>query len=555
MASLELPSIGTRLSYSGHLGTVRFVGPVDGTQGVWLGVEWDDPKRGKHDGVKDGKRYFSCLVPNSGSFIRPSPAVSYGVSFLSALTAKYIDIPHGDTATEKIVLGSSNGAIEVEAVGLDKIRGKLARLERLREVSLDGECVSKADLPGEIERTCPGIRGLDLSKNLLPTWDVVASIATELRDLRSLSLNQNRLRPPQLLRPGTTAFQRLEDLQLNGTLTTWDEFRTILIYLPSLRTIELGYNRLQNLVTEQDPQGSPRGGTNATLHSVNLDSNNLDSFGDICAAMRSLLGIRRLVLTSNYIASISSAVSPPEGQAGEDSPVGGLTHLALAFNRLADWHDIDTLTRWCPQLESLTLAGNPLVEDPTHKPHARSFTIAKVPSLRVLDGATVTPKERTDSELLYLSYISKQPLSDDAKRAAHPQWQALCTKHGVSDAPTSSATQEMPDTLSNRLINVRIYHATSAPPRSLPSAEVEDYLRGCRTNVSLRVLSTMTVRTFRLKALKTFKIPKTQQNAAKLWMLLRDGQFVEMDEEYAGRDLSWWGVEENTLCVISTSEQ
>ena len=103
--------------------------------------------------------------------------------------------------------------------------------------------------------------------------------------------------------------------------------------------------------------------------------------------------------------------------------------------------------------------------------------------------------------------------------------------------------------------DVRIYHTTGVPPRNLPSSEVEDYLRSCCTNVTLRVLSTMTVRTFRLKALKTFKIPRAQQSVAKLWMLLRDGQFVEMDEEYAGRDLSWWGVEEDTLCVISTPEQ
>lgn len=47
--------------YSGHIGTVRFVGQVDGTAGVWLGVEWDDPERGKHDGTKDGNRYFSCV--------------------------------------------------------------------------------------------------------------------------------------------------------------------------------------------------------------------------------------------------------------------------------------------------------------------------------------------------------------------------------------------------------------------------------------------------------------------------------------------------------------
>lgn len=56
-----VPSLGTRFSLSGYTGTVRYVGEVDGTHGTWLGVEWDDQGRGKHDGIKDGKRYFSCL--------------------------------------------------------------------------------------------------------------------------------------------------------------------------------------------------------------------------------------------------------------------------------------------------------------------------------------------------------------------------------------------------------------------------------------------------------------------------------------------------------------
>ena len=60
-ATHSLPLVGARLVHSGYIGTVRFVGAVDATQGTWLGVEWDDPKRGKHDGVKDGRRYFTCL--------------------------------------------------------------------------------------------------------------------------------------------------------------------------------------------------------------------------------------------------------------------------------------------------------------------------------------------------------------------------------------------------------------------------------------------------------------------------------------------------------------
>lgn len=57
----ELPTVGARINHSGNLGTIRFVGNVLKTTGIWLGVEWDDPQRGRHDGVKDGHRYFSCL--------------------------------------------------------------------------------------------------------------------------------------------------------------------------------------------------------------------------------------------------------------------------------------------------------------------------------------------------------------------------------------------------------------------------------------------------------------------------------------------------------------
>lgn len=52
--------IGQRLSFDGALCTVRYIGPVADTQKDWLGVEWDDPSRGKHDGEHKGVKYFSC---------------------------------------------------------------------------------------------------------------------------------------------------------------------------------------------------------------------------------------------------------------------------------------------------------------------------------------------------------------------------------------------------------------------------------------------------------------------------------------------------------------
>ena len=97
----------------------------------------------------------TCLgvgrVPNSGSFIRPTaPNLDYGRSFLRALVDKYVELPQGSSGSEYVTLGSSNGSIRVEAVNLDKIRGKFSNLERLREISLDREGVSCQDEAGAI---------------------------------------------------------------------------------------------------------------------------------------------------------------------------------------------------------------------------------------------------------------------------------------------------------------------------------------------------------------------------------------------------------------------
>ena len=149
----------------------------------------------------------SLRTPGAGSFIRPLPSLqNYGKTFLSALIDKYVEQPCGSGTSETVVLGSSNGAIHVEAVNLDKIRKKFSNLQRLQEVSLDKEGVSQADTPGELREKLPSessdcsifpsdvcivdqdVRGVDLSYSLIPSWDVVIQIAIELRSLERLSL-------------------------------------------------------------------------------------------------------------------------------------------------------------------------------------------------------------------------------------------------------------------------------------------------------------------------------------------------------------------------------
>ncbi|CCF32093.1 tubulin-specific chaperone E [Colletotrichum higginsianum] len=190
---MPMPSnshIGQRLSYDGALCTVRYIGPVTGTSGTWLGVEWDDSGRGKHDGQHGDVRYFSCLSknPNAASFVRPSRPADASQSFVAALHGKYNAeaVAERESQIQIVFFGTK----PAEEVGFDKIRRQLARVEDLTIVILDGARVAVDAAPGDkgVKETSPLIAELDISRNLFEEFGQVVKICQELDSLRSLRL-------------------------------------------------------------------------------------------------------------------------------------------------------------------------------------------------------------------------------------------------------------------------------------------------------------------------------------------------------------------------------
>uniref|UniRef100_A0A8C0MF07 Tubulin-specific chaperone E n=1 Tax=Canis lupus familiaris TaxID=9615 RepID=A0A8C0MF07_CANLF len=185
--------IGRRVEVNGEHATVRFSGIVPPVAGLWLGVEWDNPERGKHDGSHDGTVYFKCRHPTGGSFIRPNK-VNFGVDFLTAVKNRYVleDAPEEDGKGQIIIIGNK----PVETIGFDSIIKQQSQLSKLQDISLRNCAVNCAGDKGAIAKACPNIRKVDLSRNLLSSWDEVLDIADQLKHLEVLNLSENKLSFP-----------------------------------------------------------------------------------------------------------------------------------------------------------------------------------------------------------------------------------------------------------------------------------------------------------------------------------------------------------------------
>ncbi|CAI6247490.1 unnamed protein product [Periconia digitata] len=510
--------LGKRLSYDGQLCTVRYIGEVQGTNGEWLGVEWDDPKRGKHSGDHGGIRYFECLRKNAtaASFIRPTRKTDTPRSFVEALKAKYAsedfedpDVkivfttqPGGNARHRPSQLNKPKSSIrisgkEVEEVGFDKIRKQLAALSELKIIILDGFCMErpiarrKSGVDSwpvglfDIKEASPKAIELDLSRNLFEEWREIASICEQLENLKSLRVDGTRFRDTTLTASEVTrchaAFANIKHLKLEDTLLSWESITRISNLFSGLVTLVASSNLFANLPTMHAP--------NSMITDLSLEDNiftNLSSLGPLV----SLPNLRRLSLKSNKISSIKSSgsqLTPVFSQSVAD--------LDLSYNEIDRWSFVDGLQHTFPGLNSLRISHNPLFTS-LRAPDGKAMTaddgyvlvLARLKGIETLNFSKVLPKERLDAESYYLSLVAKEvsfaPDADEEKiLRTHPRWKELCEEYGEPLIQRSS-NQVNPNSLAARLMQLELYQPAGKRVKvEIPKSATAYTLLGvvCRT--------------------------------------------------------------------------
>jgi len=553
-------------------GFVRYVGPVcsDKKQPdrVWIGVEWDDVTRGKHDGsAVDAAgatvRYYTC-AQGAGSFVKPR-TVTGASSITDALRNRYE--PHDGLTGSSHILGSASTSsgqeIKIELVGTDKIRER-QKLVDLTTATLVETTAGNAGETGELKRCCPNLVALDLDHTLVTSWsDVVTGIGAELA-LHTLRLGRNPLSGLEKIAPGAVAaaFPALRILSLNGTRTSWPTVRRLLVELPVLTELYLAGNAIGTLgfaeimghgdgagdATLDATRGAARAGLER-LEVLDLAGNGIASWAaDGLLELATLPRLETLVLDGNALCDfdgVYDAAAPEEATAARFS---ALRCLALNDNAFASWETLDALDH-LPALTDLRLLRNPITRESGPR-RSRQTLIARIAKLQRLNNSEVRVRERREVEQLYLKQLLTKVYEAAgaggitgegaaaaeavrvAARASHPRFDALMALHPeiasmiAATAARARKAGAAGSGLGRNVVKIE-----------LGSSAVESMAMPLKTK---RLLRSMKITNVKVLCAKLFKLDVSKQ---RLYLHERSHPLpIELDDDE--RDLDYFGVQD-----------
>lgn len=575
--------VGCRVQTNdGARATVRYVGAVDGQEGEWVGVEWDDPGRGKHDGSHGGKRYFECVASseNAGSFVR-THKIRPSVTFSQAIQSKYLDgksvnvasragagagtsertnanepepgpdgkegAAGGEEEGAGLYVQSSNGQkIEIELC-LKKDDDPVKALTALDRIYLPDAAIHTAGVPGEASScgvVASKLKILDLAGNLLADWPAVARFGEEFPNLVNLDLSHIRAAWPTSPPASPSPFANLSVLVMNRSGVTWQQAACLIGTLPSLTELSVagcGIDRLgegEGLV-----DGSAPGF--AALKALNLEDNHISDWAQV-ERLAFLPALERLLMGGNKLPRVAYPFHLiPEGAATR--PFACLNALLLANNAVDGWDSVDALNDF-PQLAEVRLTGNPV----TASAATRHEIVARVARLSSLNGSLIADQERKDAEIRYLRRVlglvkgaeaaggsgpdgapgtDRAPQSgSEAVAALHPRMQALIGSYGelsthVTRGPGTGKMGE--DMLSLTLTCVAASAGEKAPQTK-------------------KVPMTLTVGKLKLLCEKLFKVKADAQQLYYKEPYMAMPELLEPDDY----DISYLGVRDGASILV-----
>lgn len=271
------------------------------------------------------------------------------------------------------------------------------------------------------ERVCRFLANaklLDLSENLISSWEKILKFLKVLKNVREVNLSNNFLASI----PETAECEPVENVKVvvlnNCDITGSSVLFFIDKMFPNLQELYLYGNRIE-LSGKCDCLSFQN------LEILDMGSNGLCCWSSVCKTFGMVPKLKTLQLEDNLITDLTDTGS-------EDAFYHSLEHLNLGNNSIADWTSIQCLSGF-PSLTELRVSGNDITEIDESK--SRIQIIARLESITWLNGSVVSEDERKDCELAFLrdvkSYVShRDPALDSWLSRLEKKYAILANSSG-----------------------------------------------------------------------------------------------------------------------------
>ncbi|CAN8235531.1 unnamed protein product [Cochlearia groenlandica] len=507
-----------------RVGTVKYVGNVEGYAGKWIGVDWDQDGDGKHDGSVNGVFYFNGRSKTSASFVR-SQKLSHGITLLQALDLRYRTISTKDEEDEMYVLSAKNKRVSIQLLGGEKIQDKLSRFEELTSASLFYLGVSSLGVSSDLGSILPNLKLLDLTGNLISSWEEIGVLCEQLPSLTTLNLSCNSLSSEVISLP---QLKNIRVLVLNNCGLTWTQVENLRRSLPGIEELHLMGNMISSITSSSSSDDQAF----SSLRLLNLDDNCISEWGEVLK-LSQLPCLEQLYLNKNKLPRILNSVNGNESHEKSSDPFPSLRCLLLGANNIGDLASIDALNVF-PNLVDIRLSDNPIT-DPVRGGVPRFVLIARLMNVQLLNGSEVRPRERKDSEIRYVRMVmAKSNEKPEEIKLLHPRFYELKKHHGIEDE-RASAENRGPKNMASGLISITL---KCVGPSMGEKPQLTKKLPGTITVGKLIILCE---NFFKLKSIKPrlflqeegspFPTPLDDETATLLDVGICEGSTVLVDEE------------------------
>jgi tubulin-specific chaperone E len=494
--------LNRRIEVSDHIGTVKYVGKLKHTNKddeFWVGVEWDDPSRGKHNGTVEGCQYFSCQHHTGGSLLKFTK-VNFGHTFQEAIDFKYnfFNSNNADdlyqflnkAVESDLYIQANKKRITIELVGKEKAIKKFSQIENIHNVDLAFSYIShiESDLVTKFSR----LKELILQKTLFHKWSQFLKIFENFPNLEFLNFSENvlteydsefyEIKNKMIENPPS----KCSHIIMNKCKLNFTSLINISFALKNVQTLYLMGNDIneKSYLSDKEFIDNSKSELEKNLSNVtfiSLEKNKIKEFLQVYDALV-LTNLNRINLNQNHIEKI---INNDNDKLILEKFKIKLQGLFLDFNQFTYDEDLTVLKEISKfeNLLDLDFLNNKIAQK-IGNDNVKPLLIGRLLNLQTLNNTSISKDVRRDSELFYLKsslndYVKKFPITskenftkekfEEYMKENHPNYFILKKKYfdPLEDILDGIKTVDM-NTMKGNIFEVTFQHSDKKITKKFP---------------------------------------------------------------------------------------